>query len=50
MSGPRQQKPLMSRNYYGVGKSRLVEEFLRQSGIRHLCFQAPRLGVSPRRR
>jgi hypothetical protein len=25
-----------------VGKSRLVEEFLRQAGIRHLYFQAPR--------
>lgn len=25
-----------------VGKSRLVEEFLRQAGVRHLYFQAPR--------
>jgi hypothetical protein len=25
-----------------VGKSRLVEEFLRQTGVRHLFFQAPR--------
>lgn len=40
--GPRTGKFVWMRGRRRVGKSRLVEEFLRRAGVRHLYFQAPR--------
>ncbi len=40
--GPQAGRFVWMRGRRRVGKSRLVEEFLRRSGVRHLYFQAPR--------